>query len=230
MAPYPTQPTRAAITYLKAIYDCSDTHGFVSTSQLAQHLTVAPASVTAMSQKLAVANPPLVEYHKHHGVRLMPAGEQFALRIIRRHRLVETFLMQVLGYTWDEVHEEAELLENCISARLEERMAHYTGNPEVDPHGSPIPAEDLSVAAIATTPLNRVEPGCGGRVNRVRSSDSGLLRYLSELGITLGVSLTVLQVVPYDGTIQVRINPGGEVRAVGSALAAVILLSDAAPF
>src|SRR5512147_2072173 len=102
-----SQPTRATLTYLKAIYQCSNGSGFVTTSQLAEYLKVAPASVTAMSQKLASATPPLVEYHKHHGMHLTTASETLALRVIRRHRLLEAFLVKALGYSWDEVHEEA---------------------------------------------------------------------------------------------------------------------------
>jgi DtxR family transcriptional regulator, Mn-dependent transcriptional regulator len=217
-------PTRAALTYLKAIYDCSDGTGYVTTSQLAEHLSVAPASVTAMSQKLAASNPPLVEYHKHHGVRLAPIGEQLALRIIRRHRLVEAFLVQALGYSWDEVHEEADLLENGISSRLEERLSRYTGNPAFDPHGAPIPADDLSVPIMPTIPLNHLEPGQCGIVRRVRSSDAGLLRYLTDLGIKIGATLAVINRIPYDGTIQVHINREVEARSLGVALSAVILV------
>jgi DtxR family transcriptional regulator, Mn-dependent transcriptional regulator len=217
-------PTRAALTYLKAIYDCSDGTGYVTTSQLAEHLSVAPASVTAMSQKLAGSNPPLVEYHKHHGVRLAPSGEQIALRIIRRHRLLEAFLVQALNYSWDEVHEEADLLENSISPRLEERLSRFTGNPAFDPHGAPIPAEDLSVPTLPVVPLERLEAGQKGIVRRVRSSDAGLLRYLTDLGVRLGASIDVISRVPYDGTMHVHVNQDVEPRALGSALTSVILV------
>jgi len=218
------RPTRAALTYLKAIYDCSDGDGFVTTSQLAEHLMVAPASVTAMSQKLAASTPPLVEYHKHHGVRLAALGEQLALRIIRRHRLVEAFLVQALGYSWDEVHEEADLLENGISPRLEERLSRYTGNPAFDPHGAPIPAEDLSVPIMPVVALNKLEPGEQGLVRRVRSGDAGLLRYLTDLDIRIGSCLEMLGKVPYDGTVQVRVNNSTDIHSLGVALSSVILV------
>lgn len=220
-------PTRAALTYLKAIYDCSDGAGYVTTSQLAEHLSVAPASVTAMSQKLAASTPPLVEYHKHHGVRLAPVGEQLALRIIRRHRLLEAFLVQALSYSWDEVHEEADLLENSVSPRLEERLARFTGHPTYDPHGAPIPADDLSVPPLPAVALNRLETGQGGTVRRVRSGDAGLLRYLTDLGIKIGASIEVVNQVPYDGTMQVRINRQGEPHSLGNALTSVILVEKA---
>jgi DtxR family transcriptional regulator, Mn-dependent transcriptional regulator len=219
-----SQPTRAAFTYLKAIYDCGDGDRFVTTSQLADYLKVAPASVTAMSQKLAAFDPPLLEYHKHHGVRLLPVGEQYALRIIRRHRLVETFLIQALGYSWDEVHEEAEELDSCISPRLEERLARYTGNPAFNPHGAPIPADDLSLPQVASISLNQLAAGQKGQVIRVCSADSGLLRYLGGLGITLGALIEVVNCVPYDGTMQVRINQTADPVSLGPSLTSVILL------
>lgn len=217
-------PTRAALTYLKAIYDCGDGVGSVTTSQLAEHLLVAPASVTAMSQKLAASTPPLVEYHKHHGVRLSPVGLQIALRLIRRHRLVEAFLVQVLNYSWDEVHEEADLLEGAISSRLEERLSHYMGNPAFDPHGAPIPANDLTVPIMPAIPLNQLEPGEQGIVRRVRSNDAGLLRYLTDLGIKIGAALEVVTQIPYDGTIQVHVDQGANIHSLGVGLSSVILV------
>jgi len=221
-------PTRAALTYLKAIYDCGDGVGSVTTSQLAEHLLVAPASVTAMSQKLAASTPPLVEYHKHHGVHLSPIGLQIALRLIRRHRLVEAFLVQVLDYSWDEVHEEADLLEGAISSRLEERLSHYMGNPAFDPHGAPIPANDLTVPIMPAIPLNQLEPGERGLVRRVRSNDAGLLRYLTDLGIKIGAALELVNHIPYDGTIQVRVDQGTNIHSLGVGLSSVILVEKLA--
>jgi len=221
-------PTRAALTYLKAIYDCGDGVGAVTTSQLAEHLMVAPASVTAMSQKLAASTPPLVEYHKHHGVHLSPVGLQIALRLIRRHRLVEAFLVQVMDYSWDEVHEEADLLEGSISSRLEERLSHYLGNPAFDPHGAPIPADDLSVPSIPAIPLNQLEQGERGKVRRVRSNDAGLLRYLTDLGIKIGASLELVTRIPYDGTVQVRVDEVDFAHSLGAGLSSVILVEKLA--
>lgn len=223
-----SQPTRAALSYLKAIYQCGDGDGPATTSMLAEYLGVAPASVTAMSQKLAACEPPLLEYHKHHGVRLSPHGMQIALRSIRRHRLLETFLVQVLNYSWDEVHEEADLLEDCVSTRLEGRLSDHLGNPSFNPHGAPIPAEDLSLPVQATVALSQLEAGGMGIVRRVRTNDAGVLRYLADLGICLNVVLEVVQQVAYDGTVQVRIAAGENLPSLGLALSSVILVEKIA--
>ena len=222
-----SQPTRAALTYLKAIYQCGN--GSVTTSQLADYLKVAPASVTAMSQKLAAANPPLVEYHKHHGMRLTPAGETLALRMLRRHRLLETFLVNFVGYSWDEVHEEAAMLEGSISARLEERLSQITGNPAFDPHGAPIPDANLAIPEQVLVALNQLNPAQHGWVRRVTSDDAGMLRYLTELGIQIGGKVELVSVVPYDQTIQVRLSGNGhEVHTLGPILSSVIMVEPIA--
>jgi len=129
--------------YLKAIYTLSgDTQRRVGSKELADRLSVAPASVTNMLQRLAAAQDSLLLYERHHGVVLSPAGRKRALELVRHHRLIETFLYEVLGYEVDELHEEAERLEHFISEKFEERMAAKLGNPKVDPHGHCIPALD----------------------------------------------------------------------------------------
>jgi DtxR family transcriptional regulator, Mn-dependent transcriptional regulator len=219
-----SQPTRATLTYLKAIYQCSNGSGFVTTSQLAEYLKVAPASVTAMSQKLAAANPPLVEYHKHHGMHLTAAGESLALRVLRRHRLLESFLVKALGYSWDEVHEEAELLECSVSSRLEGRLSAFTGHPAFDPHGAPIPDASLVVPELPVIPLSQLKLNQCGCVRRVMSDDSGLLRYLTELGIHIGSQVELVGYISYDHTIQVRLDGESELRILGLLLGDVILV------
>ncbi len=129
--------------YLKAIYNLSgDEHRRVGSSELAERLQVAPASVTNMLQKLAAAPKPFLHYERGHGVKLSPAGKKRALEIVRHHRLIETFLFEVLGYPIDELHDEAERLEHFISERFEERVANRLGQPTADPHGHCIPALD----------------------------------------------------------------------------------------
>src|SRR5208337_2859963 len=118
------------------------TESRVTSNTLARHLNVAPASVTNMLQKLAASSPPLVEYERHRGVQLSLAGKKRALEVLRHHRLIETFLYEVLDYPIEEVHEEAERLEHFISERFEERIAAKLGNPKIDPHGHFIPAMD----------------------------------------------------------------------------------------
>ena len=135
--------THATEDYLKAIYAISVDGASASTNALAERLKIAPASVTGMLKRLAEASPPHVDYRKHHGVTLTPEGERAALKIIRRHRLLETYLHEMLGFSWDEVHEEACLLEHVISERFESRIDELLGHPTHDPHGDPIPDLNL---------------------------------------------------------------------------------------
>ncbi len=128
--------------YLKAIYLLQQQEGEVTTTLLADRLNVKPASVSGMLKKLGELK--LVQHMPYHGVVLMPAGEKIALEVLRHHRLIELYLVEALGYTWDEVHSEAEELEHVISEKLEARIAQWLGNPTHDPHGDPIPGADLT--------------------------------------------------------------------------------------
>src|SRR5450631_995762 len=144
----PSPNSESVDNYLKAILLLSGpAENKVASNLLARTLGVAPASVTNMLQKLAAASPPLVEYERHRGVRLSPAGEKRALEVVRHHRLIETFLYQVLDYPIDEVHEEAERLEHFISERFEERIAAKLGHPKIDPHGHSIPTMEGEMAS-----------------------------------------------------------------------------------
>jgi DtxR family Mn-dependent transcriptional regulator len=192
--------------YLKTIYDLSAGSGRATTNQIAERLGVTPASVTNMLQKLASTQPPLVEYRKHHGVRLTPDGEKVALEIVRHHRLIEMFLHQTLGFSWDEVHEEADRLEHVISEELEERIAASLGDPLHDPHGDPIPTRDLRLPAPTTLTLDQLRPPQKATIQRVRDADPELLRYLFELGLTPEVNLTVLGYSPFDNNLRLQVE------------------------
>lgn len=192
--------------YLKTIYELQGKEGKVSTTVLAQKLNVAPASVTGMLKKLAEERPRLVNYERHYGVSLTPAGEKIALEVIRHHRLLELYLHQALGYSWDEVDAEAEKLEHVISEDFEDRIAALMGHPKVDPHGDPIPAKDGTVAPLAGARLSDLIAGQKGRVARVRDDDPALLRYLAELGMTPESVITVIERSPFDGPIHVRVG------------------------
>src|SRR4030067_1334393 len=135
-----TTLTIAVQDYLKAIYELTAGGEPANTTALATRIGIAPASVTGMIQKLSRIKPPLVEYRKHQGVKLTAQGRKAALEVIRHHRLIEAWLVQTLGYSWDEVHAEAEQLEHAISEDFEARIASALGNPERDPHGEPIPS------------------------------------------------------------------------------------------
>ena len=191
--------------YLKAIYELSPGDNPTSTNQIAERLNVAPASVTGMLKRLASLDPPLVDYQKHHGVQLTNEGRQVSLEMVRKHRLIELFLVKLLGYSWDEVHDEAERLEHAVSARFGERLAFLLGEPDFDPHGDPIPGRDLQLPAMRTVPLSEVQPGSRAVIRRVHTSDAGLLRYLGELGIQPGAEILVLSQIPFDRTVHLRI-------------------------
>jgi DtxR family transcriptional regulator, Mn-dependent transcriptional regulator len=197
--------THAVEDYLKAIFELTVAHGRVSTNQLAERLNITPASVTGMIQRMAAASPPLIDYQKHRGVRLTEEGRAIALEIIRHHRLLELFLHQTLGYSWDEVHEEADRLEHVISEDFEERIAQVLGNPSHDPHGEPIPTRDLQLPHSSETRLSELRPGQEATVDRVDATDIVLLRYLSEIGLTPNAELSILDYSSFDGNLRLQV-------------------------
>jgi DtxR family Mn-dependent transcriptional regulator len=207
--------THAVEDYLKAIYEISLEDGRASTTRLAVALGVTPASVTGMLQKLAGMPAPLIDYQKHRGVALTPAGEKVALEIIRHHRLLEMFLQERLGYTWDEVHDEADRLEHVISEGFEDRIARDLGHPTHDPHGDPIPSSDLRLPASEGTPLSEMTI-CGRViVRRVRDSDADLLRYLSQLGLTPQTELELIERSPFDDNLTLQVVGHGKPFVLG---------------
>jgi DtxR family Mn-dependent transcriptional regulator len=215
--------SEAVDDYLKAIFQLSGRpERKVSSTQIAVQLAITGASVTNMLQKLAAQNPPLVVYKKHHGVKLAKAGKKRALEIIRHHRLIETFLHQVLDYPWDEVHQEAERLEHFISERFEERIAAKLGHPEFDPHGHAIPALDGSLPANDPQALSQLRPGQTAKVCSVSDKDPAMLRYLADHGIRPGVKLTLSEQLPFQGAYQVRVGVAAEPALLSQSLAEAI--------
>lgn len=200
-------PTLAAGDYLRALFILGGEGRAVTTTQIAARVGVRPASATAMLQKLATAEPPLVEYHKNHGARLTAAGERAALALIRCHRLLELFLHEKLGYAWDEVHDEADRLEHVISAALTERLDEALGRPTHDPHGHAIPAADLTLPAEAALPLSELAPGYWTVVRHVNDDDATALRRLAALGVRPGVAVTRDAAVTA-GAITLRLRDG----------------------
>jgi DtxR family Mn-dependent transcriptional regulator len=200
--------SRSIEDYIKAIYELKGAERKVSSSELAAKLRVTPASVTGMMKKIAREKPDVIRYTPHRGVRLTVPGASIALGIIRRHRLIELFLTNVLGYSWDEVHEEAERLEHVISAKFEERLATLLGQPDVDPHGDPIPTPEGTVMAVSYRALSALEHGQSGAVRRVATKDDDLLHYLSDLGIALGAQVTVTEKAPFGGPVHLSIEDG----------------------
>jgi DtxR family Mn-dependent transcriptional regulator len=192
--------------YLKNIYELTENGETASTNALAKKLDVKPASVTGMVQKLASSKPALVEYQKHQGVTLTKDGKRAALEVIRHHRLLEAWLVQTLGYSWDEVHEEAERLEHVISEDFERRIAAAMGDPVRDPHGELIPTADLKMPPDESTPLSALHLRQTATVKRVVSSDTKLLRYLEGLGLIPGAKIEVVDYSPFDHNLTIKLG------------------------
>lgn len=221
--PSPTLLTRSVEDYLKAVYSLTARGEAASTNSLAEALEVQPASVTGMVKRLAESG--YVQHARYHGVRLTETGTREALRIIRRHRILETYLHVQLGYSWDDVHPEAERLEHAASEELIDRMAAVLEYPSHDPHGAPIPtrAGDIEASDFAT--LDEVDLGATVQIRAVQDEDPERLRYLQALGLTPGALLTVVDQAPYDGPLTVALAgvPGTEV--IGSELAGKIFVA-----
>ena len=211
--------------YLKRIYEITINSQRASTSELADALGISAASVTSMLQKLSATTPPLVTYTKHHGVKLTEAGKLAALKIIRRHRLIEHYLVKKLGYNWDEVHDEAEVLEHAVSANLEKRIDEALGFPKFDPHGDPIPNANLEVPEIEQTSLSDLTVGQTGRVIRVPHEDPQVLVYLGKLGLRPGARIKLLSRTPYDQTMRIKIFDADDEAVVGPSLGSKITLA-----
>lgn len=204
--------------YLKAIFEESNPTTLASTTAIAECMGVTPASVTSMLKKLAARKPALVEYQKHHGAKLTPEGTRLALKIIRRHRLLELFLHDVLAFEWDEVHEEADRLEHVISDAFVQRIALALDDPDRDPHGHPIPSADLEMPQENTVRLYDLKAGERGVVRWVSDRDSPLLRRLTELGIGLGTRLEVRDFSSLDENHTVRLLDTGDQVVLGAGI------------
>jgi DtxR family transcriptional regulator, Mn-dependent transcriptional regulator len=205
--------------YLKGVYELTTDEARVSTGELARHLEITPASATGMAQTLAGMIPPLLDYQKHRGVALTKKGQLVALEVVRHHRLIELFLHETLGLAWDEVHDEAELLEHVLSERLEARIAERLGDPQHDPHGDPIPDERLKLPVTSTVRLKDLPAGSSGVVRRVTADrDPALLRHLGALGLRPPARVRLLERSPFDQTLKLEVEGVGEDVVVGEAL------------
>ena len=211
--------------YAKAIYSL---HGRldepVSTSALAERMHVSPASASAMVKRLESMG--LARHEPYHGVELTPAGERVALEVIRHHRLLELYLAEALGMSWDRVHEEAEKLEHAISPELSALIADKLGDPTHDPHGDPIPTVDGEMVEPSSRPLSELEPGERATFVRVSDADPEMLRYLSQRGIAPGDRLEVLERQPFDGPLLVRFASGD--HTLGGSLVRMMRVQTAA--
>ncbi|MDS1269192.1 metal-dependent transcriptional regulator [Lipingzhangella sp. LS1_29] len=210
------RPSTSVEDYVKVIYDLQERGtGPVTISGIAERLTVSNSSVSGMLRKLSDLD--LVAHVRYGDVHLTTTGEKLALEVLRRHRLIESYLVEALGYSWDEVHDEAEILEHVVSDRFVERIAEHLGNPTVDPHGDPIPTREGTIAAPQTHLLSEADPDEVGTIVRVNDSDPELLRYLAEHGLRIGTRVRVIDREPFGGplVVQVGVDDAQERRSLG---------------
>ena len=196
--------TRAQEDYLKALYQLHGDQRPVPTRELAQRLGISSPSVSEMVTRLSSQG--LVEHDKYRGQQLTREGRKVALELVRHHRLLEMFLVEILGYSWDEVHEEAERLEHVISERMEQRIFELLGRPQLDPHGHAIPTLEGKVRAVSTRLLSECRAGERVVVQGVSDEDAGKLRELDRRGLLPGTRIDVVSESKFEGPIEVRIK------------------------
>src|ERR671913_70190 len=201
-----TQPSASVGNYLKAVWEIAGS-GAASTKGVADRLSVSSASVTNMFARLQVMG--LALYEPYRGASLTRRGLAEALRLVRRHRLIETFLLEHLGYSWQDVHEEAESLEHAVSDEFTERLAELLGHPARDPHGDPIPAADGTLILESSKPLSEAQVGRRVRIVKVDDDNASVLHHLGERGLVPGRTVSVKEVRSVDGVVVVE-DEGGE--------------------
>lgn len=189
--------------YLKAIYKLQQGAG-ASTTRVAEAMEVSSASATNMIKKLAKMG--LVDYESYKGAKLTESGQKIALEVIRHHRLLELYLLEVMGYSWDEVHDEAEKLEHHISEQFEDKIAELLDDPTHDPHGDPIPTKEGIMPEMELKPLTQAEEGQQYLVSRVKNQDPELLRYLEKMGLLPGAKLKILEMSPFNGPVKLQLE------------------------
>lgn len=214
---------QSAEDYLKAIFKLQQADGAVSTSSLACTLAVSPAAATKAVQLLAAKK--LIHYRPYHGVTLTEKGRKAALKIVRHHRLLELFLHDVLGYSWDEVDAEAERLEHHISDEFVARIDRLMNYPQLDPHGDPIPTRDGTLAKCSGRALADCHPQERVVIDRVRDKDPRILQFLGQMGVRPGVVIEIVARQPFNGPLTLRI--GSEDHAVGCELAGNVFVRRA---
>ncbi len=211
--------------YLKAIYAANSRGLAAGTSELAKVLDVQPASVSGMVKKLAEEG--MLKHERYHGVRLTLRGEREALKILRRHRIIESYLVERLGYAWEDVHEEAERLEHAASDDLIDRMSDALGNPTTDPHGAPIPNRAGEIDRTHYHPLSSVLPGTAVLVRSVSDDDPIHLKFLESVGIMPGTEAVVESVGAQDGTVTLRVGESPKSVAIEKPVASLIFIQEA---
>lgn len=200
--------SRSHEDYLKVIYNLEARFGVGQTTAIAEVLDIAPASVSGMVKRLAELG--LVEHALHRGVRLTDSGCQAALQVLRRHRIIEAYLLEKLGYEWDSVDAEAERLEHAVSDELVEAMARAMGNPRYDPHGAPIPTSAGDLEQPEVVPMTELSVGAAGELRMVSDQDPERLRFLASLGLKPGTRFKVLARQPFHGPLTLQLEGAGQ--------------------
>ena len=190
--------------YLKVIYQLETEGPGATTNNIAEMMEVSSASVTNMLKRLARLN--LIEHTSYKGAKLTEAGCKIALEILRHHRLLELYLKEIMGYGWDEVHEEAEKLEHHISEQFEDKIAELLNYPTHDPHGDPIPTKDGIMPKMALLPLTDASINNQYIIGRVRDQEPELLRYFEKIGVIPGVQIRIIDKAPFNGPILVKLE------------------------
>lgn len=211
--------------YLEALYHLHEEGETVTTKALAERLKIKPASVTEMVKRLAGQK--LIEYTPYKGAVLTPAGKKAAAGLVRRHRLSERFLADMLGVSWSDLHDEACKFEHVISESVEERLSEALGNPEVCPHGNPIPTKDGKVHETKARPLSQLAAKTRGRIAKITEESPGFLQYLADLGLMPNVQVEVTDIAPFNGPIIVKAH--GASYALGREVASHIYVSPLKP-
>lgn len=207
---------------LREIYLAGGDKARVRMGRLSNILSCPPASVTAAIKRLDEAG--FVDYEPYHGAKLTRPGTEAAVELVRHHRLIERFLVQILGYDWDDVHEEADRLEHVISEKLEGKIADILSNPTADPHGEPIPGADLRAIDDESYSLLEAELGVELTVIRVHDRDSELLKYLADIGLVPGRSVTVVEQLPFQGPLMISVS--GQSLPVGRPVAEAVFVRN----
>ncbi|MGM0545774.1 MAG: metal-dependent transcriptional regulator [Bacteroidota bacterium] len=214
--------SQAVEDYLKAIYTLQNEKKGASTTKIAESLEVSSASATNMIKRLDKMG--LVDYQSYKGARLTDSGKKIALEIIRHHRLLELYLLEVMGYSWDEVHDEAEKLEHHISERFEDKIAQLLDDPTHDPHGDPIPTKEGLMPEMNAEPLIEGDAEKEYMVSRVKDQDPEVLRYLEKIGLLPGIKIEIQEKAPFDGPITLLVE--GKKQVIGNDVAKNIFIAE----
>lgn len=215
--------SRSIEDYLKVIYKLQRDSGSAQTSAIAEALAIAPPSVSGMVKRLAEAG--LLTHAPYRGVQLTEDGERQALKMVRRHRILESYLIEELGYDWHNVHEEAERLEHAVSDNLIERMDRALGSPSHDPHGAPIPTADGEIETPDYIPMTELKAGSTGHLRMVGDTESEKLRFIASLGLKPGVEFEVVARQPFHGPLTIRLA-GEREEVIGYELASSMLCEE----